>query len=65
LQFSVDREAVCQRKVVGTRTIPEQVIPSEYVAERVIPAHEEEIVVWDCEPVLKPQSEPIPSGIVL
>jgi hypothetical protein len=48
LRFSVERTAVCARKVVGVRQVPEQVIPSEYVAERVIPAHVEEIVEWDC-----------------
>ena len=36
------RSLLCTRRVVGTRTIP----------EKVIPAHTEEIVEWDCEPIL-------------
>ena len=65
---SARREAVCQRKVVGTRIIPAQTVPSSYTEEKFIPEHEEEIVEWDCSPVLapsEPKSEPIPSGIVL
>lgn len=43
LDFNTLREQVCQRKVVGTK----------HVEEEVIPAHEEEIVEWDCsEPIL-------------
>lgn len=38
------REAVCERVVVGTRSVPEQYIPG----------HEEEIVEWKCpESLLK------------
>lgn len=56
LQFSVKREAVCVRKVVGTRTIPAETRPSEYIPEKFIPEHEEEIVEWDCaEPILRSQ----------
>lgn len=39
--YSIAREAVCERKVIGTREI----------AERVIPARTEEIVEWECKPV--------------
>ena len=38
----IDRQTVCTRKVVGTKEVP----------ERVIPAHVEEIVEWDCKPML-------------
>ena len=38
------REQICERKVVGKRFVPAQVVP-----ERVIPAHEENIVEWDCK----------------
>lgn len=38
IEYSVKREAVCERKVVGKRT----------VEERVIPAHEEEEFEWVC-----------------
>ena len=41
------REQICERKVVGRRQVPERRIP-----EQVIPAHEEDIVEWDCKPVL-------------
>jgi hypothetical protein len=53
LQFSVRREGICERKVVGTRLIPAQTVPAEIIPERFIPEHEEEIVEWDCkEPIL-------------
>ena len=55
LQFSTKRDNVCVRKVVGTKLVAEQVIPSSYTEERIIPAHEEEIVEWDCEPIMAPE----------
>jgi|SRR5215469_6219335 len=48
LRFHARRETVCKPRVVGKRTIERQVIP-----ERVIEAHEEEVVEWDCEPILQ------------
>lgn len=42
------RDRVCVRKVVGTKLIEETIIP-----ERVVPAHIEDIVEWDCKPVLE------------
>lgn len=41
------REKLCERKVVGSRHVPEKVIPAQ-----VIPAHDEDVVEWDCKPVL-------------
>jgi hypothetical protein len=38
----IERAAVCQRKVLGTKN----------VEERAIAAHVEEIVEWECEPWL-------------
>lgn len=38
IEYSVKREAVCERKVIGKKT----------VEERVIPAHEEEEIEWVC-----------------
>jgi len=48
LRFVFERNAVCTRKVVGTKRV-----------EAVFhPAHEEEIVEWDCEEsLLRPESE--------
>jgi hypothetical protein len=58
LQFSARREAVCQRKIVGTRIIPAQTVPSSYTEEKFIPEHEEEIVEWDCgEPILAKEGQ--------
>ena len=54
------RDKVCTAKVVGKKIVPETVIPSSYTPEQVIPAHEEDIVEWDCAPVLAP-SEPYPT----
>lgn len=41
------REQICERKVIGTRHVPEKIIPAQ-----VIPAHSEDIVEWDCKPIL-------------
>jgi hypothetical protein len=41
------RHNVCKRVVVGVEQVPQQVIP-----RKVIPAHEKEIVEWECEPLL-------------
>lgn len=38
LDVIANRDKVCERRVVGTRRIP----------RRIVPAHEEEIVEWDC-----------------
>jgi len=38
-----NRRDVCERVVTGTRQVEETVIP-----ERIIPAHDEEIVEWRC-----------------
>lgn len=43
LSFAFDRGAVCERKVIGKKQ----------VEEVNIPAHEEDIVEWDCHPLLK------------
>lgn len=40
--FARDRDEVCRRVVKGTRRVP----------TRVIPAHDEEIVEWECDPLL-------------
>lgn len=47
LRYVFLRSSVCRRKVVGTKEIEEQHIPG-----RTIPAHTEEIVEWECEPVM-------------
>jgi hypothetical protein len=41
---------ICERVVVGTREVPEKVIPP--TEGRIIPAHIEEIVEWRCKPFL-------------
>lgn len=47
LSFGFERNAVCTRRVVGTKEIP----------EHVIPARTEEIVEWDCHPLLARKEE--------
>jgi hypothetical protein len=37
------RKNVCERVVVGTREVPEEIIPA-----RLVPAHMEDIVEWKC-----------------
>jgi hypothetical protein len=59
LEFRTKRDSVCVRKVVGKRVVPAHVIPAEFKEETFIPEHEEDIVEWDCQPIL-PNSEPEP-----
>ncbi len=47
LRFLFWRSAVCERKVVGTMTVP----------QRVVPAYTREIVEWDCHPLLEPSGD--------
>jgi hypothetical protein len=49
-RFLFTRELVCERKVVGTKVIPEHVIPAR--EEIHIPERTEEIVEWDCGSLL-------------
>ena len=44
------RNALCERRVVGVKDVP----------ERTVPAHTEEIVEWDCHPLLKPDADAAP-----
>jgi hypothetical protein len=41
IRYTAKREAVCLKKIVGTKEVAEQVIPS----------HTEEIVEWECEKI--------------
>jgi len=50
LELNAKREQVCRKVVVGTRQVPERVVPAQ--PETVIPAHTEEITEWQCEPIL-------------
>lgn len=50
LRFVFLRDAVCTPRVVGKRMVKEHIRPG--IPERVIPAHEENVVEWDCEPTL-------------
>src|SRR5882762_2054563 len=47
IEFWSPREVVCERVVVDTEEVDEQVFP-----EQVIPAHTKEIVEWRCSPIL-------------
>lgn len=56
VDFLFNRDTVCIRKVVGTKEIPET-----HVEAHTIPARNEDIVEWDCVPVLGSSLTP-PSG---
>lgn len=47
VEININREAVCVKRVIGTRTVP----------ERHYPARTEEIVEWDCGPLLSTVEE--------
>lgn len=42
----LNREAVCERKQVGTRPVPETILPAR--EEQIIAAHEEPVYEWRC-----------------
>ena len=57
----MDRDAVCERVVTGTRHVEAELVPEYVTPARLIEAHEEEIVEWKCpESILAPTpgSEP-------
>ena len=47
LKVNCKREQICERKVIGKKLVQEK-----HIAAQVIPEHEEEIVEWECRPVL-------------
>jgi hypothetical protein len=54
LDYVVNRKSVCRPVVVGKRRIEEKIIPA--VPEKpsqIIPAHEEDIIQWKCDPVIE------------
>ena len=51
------RNAVCTRRVVGTKEVGTEIIPARLTPEQVIPAHTREIVEWDCESILQGNHE--------
>lgn len=55
LDFNIAREVVCERVQVGTKVIPERIIPAQ--AEEIVPEHEEPVYAWECGSLLKPKEE--------
>ena len=52
LKFATNRENVCAKRVVGTRIVPEHILPG--IPSQIIAEHTEEIIEWDCpESLLK------------
>ena len=47
IEWYCPRKNVCTATVVGTREVPEEIIP-----EHRIPAHTEDVIEWNCEPLL-------------
>ena len=52
LHYVFMRNTVCTPKVVGQREVPLKVIPPRFEPEKVIEAHTEDVIEWECEPVL-------------
>lgn len=57
LRFIFYRNVVCTRRVVGTQEVPEKFTLEKYTPSELIPAHTEEIVEWDCDPILAEKKE--------
>ena len=58
LRYVFMRNAVCTPRVVGQREVEAKVIPAKFEPERFIEAHTEDIIEWDCEPILAPKATP-------
>jgi hypothetical protein len=54
IQYSISREQVCRKVVKEVVEVPATIVPAHVVPEKVIPAHSEEIVEWECDPLLAP-----------
>ena len=53
IRVKVHKPGVCERVKVGERPVPETVVPARPAeAERLIPAHTEEVWEWQCGPLL-------------
>ncbi len=58
LRFVFYRKLVCQRRVVGTKTVTERVPDPEAAPPPMVEVTKErEIVEWDCPPLLAPELE--------
>lgn len=60
LDFVFYRDRVCKARVVGQKEIPEVREPAKTIEipEKIIPAHTEDIIEWDCgEPLLEVPAE--------
>jgi hypothetical protein len=47
IELNLSRSEVCERLVIGVEHVGETVVPA-----KIIPAHDEEIIEWDCPPAL-------------
>jgi len=50
LVLYTNRDKVCKRVVIGKKMVDEVTVPAQ--EGRIIPAHEEDIVKWVCDPIL-------------
>lgn len=62
LKFTFYRNAVCTPKVVGTRIIEAHTKPAVFIPAEHIPERTEEIIEWDCHPVLEAPAEMEPAA---
>lgn len=56
LSLFAPRAKVCRRVILGTRTLPARIVPAS--VELRLPAYSEEMVGWECDPLLKDGSKP-------
>jgi len=55
LSLFAPRAKVCRRVIVGSRILPARVVPAS--AELRLPACSEEMVEWECDPILRDGSK--------
>lgn len=48
LKFLFWRDAVCQRVVIGKKTVEAHLRPAQMIPAEVVEAHEEDVVEWRC-----------------
>lgn len=48
LRFYAYRDKVCVRRVIDTKHVEAKYIPGFTIEPKLMPAHEEDVVIWEC-----------------
>lgn len=57
LRFIFYRQAVCTARVIGQRHIEAYTKPAQLLPAEHVDAHDEDIIEWDCGPIIVPEGQ--------